>query len=99
MFEVYRTDVFIEWVEALRDKRGAAQIARRLRALELKGHFGDSKQVAKGVIEMRIHFGPGYRVYLTQRGKQIVILLCGGDKRSQERDIERAVALAENVEV
>ena len=99
MFEVYKTDVFIEWIEALRDKRGAALIARRLRALELEGHFGDSKQVAKGVIEMRIHFGPGYRVYLTQRGKQVVVLLCGGDKRSQKRDIERAVELAENVEI
>lgn len=98
MFEVHRTDVFIEWVAALRDKKGAALIARRLRALELEGHFGDSKQVAKGVIEMRIHFGPGYRVYLAQRGKQIIVLLCGGDKRSQERDIEKAIELAKNVE-
>ena len=99
MLEVFRTDDFIEWIEALRDKKGAAQIARRLRALEREGHFGDIKQVAKGVIEMRIHFGPGYRVYLTRRGRQIVILLCGGDKGSQERDIERAVKLAENVEI
>jgi putative addiction module killer protein len=99
MFEVHRTDVFIEWIEDLRDNRGAAAIARRLRALEREGHFGDSKQVAKTVIEMRIHVGPGYRVYLTQHGKQIVVLLCGGDKRSQKRDIERAVKLAENVEI
>lgn len=99
MFDVHRTDVFIEWIEDLRDDRGAAAIARRLRALELEGHFGDSKQVAKAVIEMRIHAGPGYRVYLTRRGRQIVILLCGGDKRSQKRDIERAVALAESMEI
>ena len=99
MFEVHRTDVFIEWIEDLRDDKGAAAIARRLRTLELEGHFGDSKQVAKGIIEMRVHVGPGYRVYLTQRGKQIVILLCGGDKRSQKRDIDKAVKLAENVEV
>jgi putative addiction module killer protein len=98
MFEVYRTDEFMEWIEALRDKKGRAVIDRRLDALEL-GHLGDSKQVAKDVLEMRIHFGPGYRVYLTRRGKQIVILLCGGDKRSQKRDIERAVWLAENVEI
>jgi putative addiction module killer protein len=98
MFEVFRTDDFMEWIEALRDKKGRAIIDRRLDALEL-GHFGDSKQVAKDVIEMRIHFGPGYRVYLTRRGRQIVILLCGGDKRSQKRDIERAAWLAENVEI
>ena len=67
--------------------------------LELHGQFGDSKQVAKGVIEMRIHVGPGYRVYLTQRGKQIVILLCGGDKASQKRDIEKAIQLAETTEI
>ena len=88
----------MQWLEGLRDKKGRAIIDRRLDALEL-GHFGDSKQVAKHVIEMRIHFGPGYRVYLTQRGRQIVILLCGGDKRSQKRDIERAVELAGNVEI
>jgi putative addiction module killer protein len=98
MFEVFRTDDFMEWIEALRDKKGRAIIDRRLDALELD-HFEDSKQVAKDVIEMRIHFGPGYRVYLTRRGRQIVILLCGGDKGSQKRDIERAVALAENVEI
>ncbi len=98
MFEVFRTDDFMEWIEALRDKKGRAIINRRLDALEL-GCFEDSKQVAKDVIEMRIHFGPGYRVYLTRRGRQIVILLCGGDKGSQKRDIERAVALAENVEI
>ncbi len=99
MFELYRTDAFMEWIGALRDKRGAAQIARRLRMLELEGHFGDSRQVTKGVIELRIHVGPGYWVYLTQRGKQVVILLCGGDKRSQKRDIEKAAELAENVEI
>jgi len=99
MFEVHRTDVFIEWTEGLRDARAAAAIARRLRTLELEGHFGDSKQVAKGVIEMRIHVGPGYRVYLAQRGRQIVVLLCGGDKRSQKRDIERALKLAEDMEI
>ncbi len=75
-----------------------AIIARRLLALEL-GHFGDVKQVESGILEMRIHFGPGYRVYLTQRGKELIILLCGGDKRSQKRDIAKARALAESLEI
>jgi putative addiction module killer protein len=88
----------MKWVEALRDEKGKAIIDRRLGALEL-GHFGDSKKVAKDVIEIQVHVGPGYRVYLTRHGKQIVVLLCGGDKRSQKRDIERAAAQAENVEI
>lgn len=67
--------------------------------LAMRGHFGDSKQVAKGIVEMRIHVGPGYRVYLTRRGKQIILLLCGGEKRSQRRDIEKAVELAEITEI
>ena len=98
MFEVYRTDAFAKWAASLRDRKVRAVIGRRLDALEL-GHFGDSKQVAKDVVELRIHVGPGYRVYLTRRGQRIVILLCGGDKRSQKRDIERATALAESVEI
>jgi putative addiction module killer protein len=98
MFDVYRTDAFVAWLEGLRDGKGRAVIGRRLDALEL-GHFGDSKQVAKDVIEMRIHVGPDYRVYLTRRGQRIVILLCGGDKRSQKRDIERAIELAGKVEI
>src|SRR5262245_23673652 len=98
MFAVYRTETFMKWLEDLRDRQGRVIIGRRLDALEL-GHFGDSRQVAKGVIELRIHFGPGYRVYLTQRGKQIVILLCRGDKASQRRDIEQAIELAESTEI
>src|SRR5688572_14232592 len=98
MFEVYRPDGFMEWIQALRDTKSRAVIDRRLDALEV-GHFGDSRQVAKDVIEQPIHLGPGYRVYLTRRGKQVVILLCGGDRRSQKRDIERASWLAENVEI
>lgn len=99
MLALYRTKTFIDWLDGLRDKRGVAHITRRLLMLELHGHFGDSKPVAKDVIEMRIHFGPGYRVYLTQRGKQIVILLCGGHKGSQKRDIEMAIQLAEITEI
>lgn len=98
MFTVARTKVFDEWLDELRDRKGRAIIIRRLLALEL-GHFGDFKQVEKGIREMRIHFGPGYRVYLTQRGKQLIVLLCGGDKHSQKRDIAKAVELAGNVEI
>lgn len=93
MYEIYRTRAFIGWLDGLRD------INRRLLALAMHGHFGDSKQVAKSVIEVRIHVGPGYRVYLTQRGKRIILLLCGGDKRSQKRDIEKAMELAEITEI
>lgn len=99
MLEVYKTDVFVKWAGSLRDRKGAAVISRRLRVLERDGHFGDCKQVAKNVIELRIHVGPGYRVYLTQRGQRVVILLCGGDKSSQTRDIARAVELAGKLEI
>jgi putative addiction module killer protein len=98
MFTVYKTETFVKWLEDLRDRKGRVIIGRRLDALEL-GHFGDSRQVAKTVTELRIHFGPGYGVYLTQRAKQIVILLCGGDKASQKRDIEQAIELAEITEI
>jgi putative addiction module killer protein len=98
MFTVVRTKVFDEWLDELGDRKGRAVIIRRLLALEL-GHFGDFKQVERGILEMRVHFGPGYRVYLTQRGKRLIVLLCGGDKHSQKRDIAKAVELAENMEI
>jgi putative addiction module killer protein len=94
MFEVRTTAIFDAWISSLRDKKGKSIVIRRVSAIEL-GHFGDIAPVGKGVSEMRIHFGPGYRVYLTRRGKQVVILLCGGDKGSQKRDIARALELAE----
>jgi putative addiction module killer protein len=98
MFTVIKTKLFDAWIDGLRDRKGRAIIVRRLMALEL-GHFGDFKQVERGILEMRIHFGPGYRVYLTQRGKQLIVLLCGGDKGSQKRDISKAVELAERLEI
>ena len=92
MIEVQRTDVFIEWFDRLRDDTAKARIAARIDRLEL-GNAGDVKSVGDGVSEMRISHGPGYRLYFTWRGKTLVILLCGGDKSSQRRDIEAAKAL------
>ena len=97
MFEVRRTAEFLEWIGALRDVQARARIAKRIDRIAL-GNFGNSKPVGNGVSELRFTFGPGYRVYYTRRGDVVVILLCGGDKGSQERDIKRAKFLATEVE-
>ena len=91
---VLRTDEFSRWLKQLRDIRARAKIVARIDRLEL-GNPGDIAAVGEGVSELRIHHGPGYRVYIFQRGEQVVILLCGGDKGSQEADIARAKKLAE----
>jgi putative addiction module killer protein len=80
---------FQEWMERLRDKQAKARIAARLRQLEM-GNIGDAKAVGEGVIELRIHVGAGYRVYCSPFGQHWIVLLCGGDKGSQTRDIDRA---------
>lgn len=77
--------------------QAAAKIAVRLARLEL-GNFGDAEPIGHGVTELRIHFGPGYRVYVVQRGEVLVVVLCGGDKSSQARDIKRAKAIAQELE-
>jgi len=84
----------VDWLTALKDVQARARIARRLDRLAL-GNFDDSKSLGQGISELRFTFGPGYRVYFTVRGEVIVILLCGGDKGSQRRDIERATAMLE----
>ena len=94
MYTVLRSDRFDKWLTKLKDVKGKARIVARIRSAEL-GNLGDVKPVGKGISEMRIHFGPGYRVYFTQRGKLVILLLVGGDKSSQKRDIERAIALAD----
>ena len=94
--EVRQTDVFAGWFEGLRDRQARARITARIRRLSL-GNPGDVKPVGSGVSEMRIDYGPGYRVYFVARGDTIVVLLCGGDKRTQRRDIERALELASEV--
>ena len=90
---IRQTETIAKWLHALRDIKGRAVVARRIQQLEL-GSFGDSRSVGEGVSELRIDFGPDYRVYYTQRGKEIVILLCGGDKSSQKRDIRTAQEMA-----
>jgi len=83
---------FTDWLAGIRDKVAAARIRVRLRQVEA-GNFGDCDAVGEGVIELRIHVGAGYRVYCGRHGKTVVILLCGGDKSTQPRDIKRAKEL------
>lgn len=90
---VLRTETFDLWLRGLRDERAKARIALRVQRLA-SGNPGDAKPVGSGVVEMRIDYGPGYRVYYFPRGQEVVVLLCGGDKGSQRKDIERAKALA-----
>lgn len=96
MYEVRRTAVFIDWLSRLGDVQGRARIAKRVDRLAV-GNFGDTKSIGQGVGELRFTFGPGYRVYYVLRGQMMVILLCGGDKGSQQRDIERAMAMAKEI--
>jgi len=95
--EVRQTDVFAAWFAKFRDRRARARIVVRIRRLTL-GNFGDVRPVGGGVSEMRIDHGPGYRVYFVARGMLVVVLLCGGDKRTQDRDIRRAIELAREIE-
>ncbi len=96
MLEVRQTDVFTDWFAGLRDREARARITVRIRRLSL-GNPGDVKPVGGGVSEMRIDYGPGYRVYFVGRGDTVVVLLCGGDKRNQDRDIARALELAQEI--
>ncbi|MCE0734638.1 type II toxin-antitoxin system RelE/ParE family toxin [Halomonas sp. G15] len=93
MIELIKTDVFDQWLRSLRDTRARAKIAARLRRLSL-GNPGDVKPVGEGISELRIPLGPGYRVYYLARGPVVVVLLCGGDKSTQPRDIEQAKIIA-----
>lgn len=97
MNSFYRSDEFDSWLAALKDKVGRARIAHRIRSAE-HGNFGDCEPVGEGVSEMRIHFGPGYRVYFTRRGGLLYLLLLGGDKSSQKRDIKRAIEMARTLD-
>ncbi|MGJ4946946.1 type II toxin-antitoxin system RelE/ParE family toxin [Bradyrhizobium sp. HKCCYLS20291] len=94
---IKRTDGFSGWIKRLRDARAKVKILARIDRLAL-GNPGDVAPVGEGVSEMRIHYGPGYRVYFVQRGEEVVVLLCGGDKASQNADIAEAKKLAANLE-
>lgn len=97
MIQVERTQIFSDWLDGLKDRNSRARIEVRIDRLAL-GNPGDVKPVGQGVSELRISYGPGYRVYFVQRGTVLVILLCGGDKSSQGRDIEMAKALAQQLD-
>jgi putative addiction module killer protein len=92
MFDVRQTRTFAEWLSALADRRARIKIADRTERAS-RGNLGDVKSIGGGVSEMRIAFGPGYRLYFAKRGEALIVLLCGGDKGSQRRDIELAQAM------
>ena len=97
MYEIRRTETFSKWLDKLRDARARVRVLSRLTRAE-DGNLGDTKPVGESVSEMRIDYGPGYRVYFTKRRKTIIVLLIGGDKSSQEQDIKRAIQLARELE-
>lgn len=97
MFDLKQTERFRAWRTKLKDERAKAVIAARLDRLAY-GLAGDAEPVGEGVSELRIHYGPGYRVYFCRRGRMIIVLLCGGDKSSQARDIAAAKRLAAELE-
>lgn len=92
MFSVLLTDEFDRWLNKLKDAKAKARIVAKLRSAEM-GNLGDVKPIGEGISEMRIHYGPGYRLYFVKQDEQIIILLSGGDKSSQKRDIEKAKRL------
>jgi putative addiction module killer protein len=96
MADVRQTATFRDWHRSLRDRRAAARIASRIERLE-SDQFGDVKSIGDGISELRIDYGPGYRIYFTRRGQAIYVLLCGGDKSTQPRDIRTAKRLAQEV--
>jgi putative addiction module killer protein len=96
-FELRQTDAFTAWFEALADRKAVERIAQRLVRLQ-SGLMGDVKPVGEGISELRIDHGPGYRVYFVQRGTVLIILLCGGDKRTQAKDIGHAKELKRGLE-
>lgn len=93
MLEVRQTDAFARWLERLRDVKAKFRVIARIRRLSL-GNLGDAKSVGGGVSELRIDYGPGYRVYFQKRGGELILLLIGGSKKTQETDIARAKKLA-----
>lgn len=96
MIEIHKTDVYVQWLDSLRDINARARVLARVERLAA-GNPGDVRPVGEGVSEMRIDYGPGYRVYYKKQGREVVILLAGGDKQSQASDIKAALRLARNL--
>jgi len=97
MTEIRRTEVFARWLDGLRDVRARARVLARIERLAM-GNPGDAAPVGEGVSELRIDYGPGYRVYFKKRGRRLIILLAGGDKSTQAKDIRAALRLARGLE-
>jgi len=97
MIKIHKTEIFTNWFDNLKDRRARARVQARIDRMEL-GNFGDVAPVGEGVSELRIFYGPGYRVYFVQRGFTVVILLSGGDKSTQNSDIVKAKELAKQLE-
>ncbi|AZQ61932.1 type II toxin-antitoxin system RelE/ParE family toxin [Flammeovirga pectinis] len=91
MYKLEKTDIFDKWLRKLKDRRAKVKILFRLQLIEEKGHFGDCEPIGKGLSELRIHYGKGYRIYLKKKNDKIVILLSGGDKSTQNKDIDKAI--------
>jgi putative addiction module killer protein len=96
MIEIRKTELFARWIDDLRDVKGRARVLARIERLAL-GNPGDVKPVGEGVSELRVDSGPGYRVYFKKRGRKLIILLAGGDKSTQAKDIRAALRLARNL--
>ena len=96
MIEIRKTDTFAKWIDGLRDIRARARVLVRIERLSL-GNPGDVRPVGEGVSEMRIDYGRGYRVYYKKTGQKVVVLLAGGDKSTQSKDIKTAIRLAQNL--
>jgi putative addiction module killer protein len=94
LIEIRRTSTYATWFAKLKDTKVRASVADRIQRL-VEGNPGDARNVGSGVVELRINAGPGYRVYYIQRGQRLILLLCGGAKSTQTKDIERAKALAQ----
>ncbi|MGP1679729.1 MAG: type II toxin-antitoxin system RelE/ParE family toxin [Giesbergeria sp.] len=96
MIEVRKTEVFVQWLDSLRDIQARARIQARIERL-VTGNPGDVEPVGAGVSELRINYGPGYRVYFKKRGRELIILLAGGDKSTQAKDIKAALRFARDL--
>ncbi|KAB2963978.1 MAG: type II toxin-antitoxin system RelE/ParE family toxin [Thermoanaerobaculia bacterium] len=98
MLTIRLTQGFQDWLDALRDRRAQIRIVARLRLAEA-GNLGDWKSLGEGISEMRVDYGPGYRLYFTRRGRLLILMLAGGDKSSQARDVRRAKRLLDELEL